>query len=113
MLATAALVAYAVLLLVAFRFAGVGLVATVVLGVITIVVVSGTLHLLYSGALFASHGVEAWDIDPESIGSAKGWTWLPQYFAALGAWFGLAFYAIHWVAARLAFAWLKSRRGAA
>jgi hypothetical protein len=118
-LATTALIIYAALLLVLFRAVGFGIVATIVLGLFTTLAVWGTLHLVYFSDflytppisnLLPRAGNEDFFADPKSIGSDSGLalSWLPRYFAALGWWFGLAFYATIWVVARfLLKRWLR------
>ena len=109
-LASTVLIVYAVILLAIFRITGFGFIATTSLCVVSTLAVWGSLHLVcFSEFLYTppvsnflpGPGIEAFFADPKSIGSDAELSWIPLYFASLGWWFGLVFFIVVWIAAKL------------
>lgn len=94
-----ALALYAIGLLAALRRLGIGLIQTLVSGVVTIAFVWGALHLAYvSDALYAAGLVPT----PASVAlDSVPFAWLWRYIAVHGWIVGIAFYIPIWLVAAL------------
>jgi hypothetical protein len=118
LLASIVLVTYAIALVAIFRLSGFGVAATLALGVLSTLAIWGSLHLIYfsdflytppvSGFL-PQQGIAGALADVEYVRSGSS-SWIPLYFAALGWRFGIAFYLVAWMVARLLMRWLPSRK---